>query len=64
MLQLLQTAWETFQTIINCYIIWIIGPDGTLFDILSILKIIGSGFALITPLYRLAKIFMKWYEWQ
>lgn len=60
MIEILKTIWETFKTGVDCYIIWVIGPDGILFDLLSILKIIGSGLALLVLLYRLIKNSIEW----
>lgn len=47
MLQIFETVFLTIKTGIDCYIIWVVGPDGTLFDIQSILKIIASGIAVL-----------------
>ena len=43
----------------DCYIIWIIGPDGILFDLISILKIIGSGISLLLAFLSLSWKYAK-----
>lgn len=50
MLQIIQAIWETLKTIVDCCIIWVIGPDGVLFDIQSILAIIVSGITVLASL--------------
>ena len=50
MIEIIKAALGILKTAIDCYIIWAIGPDGVLFDLLSILKIIGSGIALLISL--------------
>ena len=42
-MQILNAMWQTLKMLVDCYIIWAIGPDGVIFDLLSILKILGSG---------------------
>lgn len=64
MTKIINAIWDTLKAGGDWYIIWITGPDGTLFDLLSILKIIGSGLALIGPLCHLIKTIIKWREWQ
>ena len=44
---LIEAFLGIIKTGIDCYIIWVIGPDGTIFDLLSILKIIGSGITTL-----------------
>ena len=46
-MQILNAMWQTLKMLVDCYIIWAIGPDGVIFDLLSILKILGSGATLI-----------------
>ena len=53
MLQIFESICLTIKAGIDCYIIWAIGPDGTLFDIQSILKIIASGIAVLASLSSL-----------
>lgn len=50
MKQIFEAVLGIFKTAADCYIIWLIGPDGTIFDLISILKIIGSGLALLASL--------------
>lgn len=47
MLQLIKDILSVIKTGVDCYIIWIIGPDNILFDLQSILAIIISGIALL-----------------
>lgn len=54
MKQIIEATLGIFKTAADCYIIWLIGPDGTIFDLLSIFKIIGSGLALAASIAGLA----------
>lgn len=46
-MRVLNAMWQTLKMLVDCYIIWAIGPDGVIFDLLSILKILGSGATLV-----------------
>lgn len=53
MIEIIKAALGIFKTAIDCYIIWAIGPDGTIFDLQSIIKIIISGAILLWQLLKL-----------
>lgn len=45
--------WAILKAFIDWLIIWIISPDGTIFDLQSILKILVSGATLLWQLCKL-----------
>ena len=52
MQRLLYDIWSILKALGDWWLIWAVGPDGTIFDLLSILKIIGSGIATLWLLIK------------
>ena len=60
MQKLLCDIWSILKAFGDWWLIWTVGPDGIIFDLLSIFKILISGAALIILLYRVIKNLVEW----
>lgn len=53
MQKLLNDIGQILLAVGDWYIIWLVGPDGTIFDALSIMKIVFSAISLIIAIGKL-----------
>lgn len=57
MTELLKNIWEILKGLGNMYIIWLVGPEGILFDLKSILSLLISAITVIALILRV------WWKW-